>query len=185
MNIYVGNLPYKITDTDMRELFAAYGEVSSVSMVKDKMTGQSKGFGFVEMPNDAEAAAAIQGLNEKAVQGRNIKVNEAKPREDRPRTGGGDRGGFQRGGDRDGGFQRGPMRESTGERANGTVKFFNDMKGFGFIQRDDGGEDVFVHISALERSGVGQVTQNDRLAFDIEVDRRGKYSATNVERLAE
>ena len=70
MNIYVGNLPYKITDTDMRELFAAYGEVSSVSMVKDKMTGQSKGFGFVEMPNDAEAAAAIQGLNEKAVQGR-------------------------------------------------------------------------------------------------------------------
>ena len=96
MNIYVGNLPYKITDTDMRELFAAYGEVSSVSMVKDKMTGQSKGFGFVEMPNDAEAAAAIQGLNEKAVQGRNIKVNEAKPREDRPRTGGGgDRGGFR------------------------------------------------------------------------------------------
>jgi len=98
----------------------------------------------------------------------------------------GDRGGFQRGGDRGGfgGGDRGaPMRESTGERANGTVKFFNDMKGFGFIQRDDGGEDVFVHISALERSGVGTVTQNDRLAFDIEVDRRGKYSATNVERI--
>ena len=94
MNIYVGNLPYKITDTDLRELFAAYGEVSSVSMVKDKMTGQSKGFGFVEMPDSAEANAAIQGLNEKAVQGRNIKVNEAKPREDRPRTGG-DRGGFK------------------------------------------------------------------------------------------
>ncbi|MEN9502990.1 MAG: hypothetical protein RI964_2275 [Pseudomonadota bacterium] len=93
MNIYVGNLPYKITDADLRELFAAYGEVSSVSMVKDKMTGQSKGFGFVEMPNAAEASAAIQGLNEKAVQGRNIKVNEAKPREDRPR--GGDRGGFK------------------------------------------------------------------------------------------
>ena len=93
MNIYVGNLPYKISDADLRELFAAYGEVSSVSMVKDKMTGQSKGFGFVEMPNAAEASAAIQGLNEKAVQGRNIKVNEAKPREDRPR--GGDRGGFK------------------------------------------------------------------------------------------
>jgi RNA recognition motif-containing protein len=93
VNIYVGNLPYKITDADLRELFAAYGEVSSVSMVKDKMTGQSKGFGFVEMPNAAEASAAIQGLNEKAVQGRNIKVNEAKPREDRPR--GGDRGGFK------------------------------------------------------------------------------------------
>ena len=93
MNIYVGNLPYKITDADLRGLFATYGEVSSVSMVKDKMTGQSKGFGFVEMPNAAEATAAIQGLNEKAVQGRNIKVNEAKPREDRPR--GGDRGGFK------------------------------------------------------------------------------------------
>lgn len=104
MNIYVGNLPYKITDTDLRELFAAYGEVSSVSMVKDKMTGQSKGFGFVEMSDAAEAAAAIQGLNEKAVQGRNIKVNEAKPREDKPR---GDRGGFRPreggGGGRDGG----------------------------------------------------------------------------------
>lgn len=101
MNIYVGNLPYKITDADLRELFAAYGDVSSVSMVKDKMTGQSKGFGFVEMPNAAEATAAIQGLNEKAVQGRNIKVNEAKPREDRPR--GGDRGGFKPRSDRDGG----------------------------------------------------------------------------------
>ena len=54
------------------------------------------------------------------------------------------------------------------------------MKGFGFVQRDDGGEDVFVHISALERSGMGQVTQGDRLAFDIEIDRRGKFSATNL-----
>ena len=132
MNIYVGNLPYKITDTDMRELFAAYGEVSSVSMVKDKMTGQSKGFGFVEMPNDAEAAAAIQGLNEKAVQGRNIKVNEAKPREDRPRTGGGDRGGFRPrsndgggygggyGGGRDGGgFGGGRGGDRGGDRGRG------------------------------------------------------------------
>lgn len=107
MNIYVGNLPYKITDAELRELFSAYGEVSSVSMIKDKMTGQSKGFGFVEMPDDAEAGAAIQGLNEKPVQGRNIKVNEAKPREERPR---GDRGGFKPRGDgfrprsNDGGF---------------------------------------------------------------------------------
>lgn len=122
------------------------------------------------------------------IDGDPLPVPERAPRPERSgfdRDRGGDRGGFQRGGDREGGFQRGPMRESTGERANGTVKFFNDMKGFGFIQRDDGGEDVFVHISALERSGVGTVTQNDRLAFDIEVDRRGKYSATNVERLAE
>lgn len=108
MNIYVGNLPYKITENDLRELFGAYGEVSSVSMIKDKMTGQSKGFGFVDMPNAGEATAAINGLNEQAVQGRNIKVNEAKPREDRPRTGGGGgrdggRGGFGGGGGRDGG----------------------------------------------------------------------------------
>jgi RNA recognition motif-containing protein len=93
VNIYVGNLPYKIAEADLRELFSAYGEVTSVSMIKDKMTGQSKGFGFVEMPDNAEASAAIQGLNEKPVQGRNIKVNEAKPREERPR--GGDRGGFK------------------------------------------------------------------------------------------
>lgn len=105
MNIYVGNLPYKITENDLRDLFAAYGEVTSVSMIKDKMTGQSKGFGFVDMPDGAEGNAAIQGLNEQAVQGRNIKVNEAKPREDRPRDGGG-RGGFG-GGSRDGGGSRG------------------------------------------------------------------------------
>ena len=94
----------------------------------------------------------------------------------------GGRGGFggnDRGGDR-GGFERKPRREPTGERANGTVKFFNEMKGFGFIERDDGGEDVFVHISALERSGMGPADQGDRLAFDIEVDQRGKYSASNV-----
>jgi cold shock protein len=125
------------------------------------------------------------------IDGDPIPVPEREPRPDRPSFdrgdrggdrggfGGGDRGGF-RGGDRDGGAPRAPQRELTGERANGTVKFFNGMKGFGFIQRDDGGEDVFVHISALERSGMGQLDQGDRLAFDIEIDRRGKLSATNV-----
>jgi cold shock protein len=83
-----------------------------------------------------------------------------------------------------GGFSK-PQSQAAGEHANGTVKFFNDMKGFGFIQRDDGGEDVFVHISALERSGLGPVTQGDRLEFDIEIDRRGKLSATNLKKLAE
>ena len=125
------------------------------------------------------------------IDGEPMPVPERAPRPERPgfdRGDRGDRGGFQRGGERGGergGFDRAPMRESTGERANGTVKFFNDMKGFGFVQRDDGGEDVFVHISARERAGVGTVTQNDRLAFDIEVDRRGKYSATNVQRISE
>ncbi len=73
-----------------------------------------------------------------------------------------------------------PQRELTGERASGTVKFFNAMKGFGFITRDDGQPDAFVHISAVERSGMAGLNEGDRLEFDIEVDRRGKYSAVNL-----
>ena len=73
-----------------------------------------------------------------------------------------------------------PQRQLTGERATGTVKFFNGMKGFGFITRDDGQPDAFVHISAVERSGMQSLNEGDRLEFDIEVDRRGKYSAVNL-----
>ncbi|UOG92403.1 MAG: RNA-binding protein [Candidatus Thiothrix sulfatifontis] len=129
MNIYVGNLPYKITENDLRDLFAAYGEVTSVSMIKDKMTGQSKGFGFVDMPDGAEGNAAIQGLNEQAVQGRNIKVNEAKPREDRPREGGGggSRGGF--GGGSGGG--RGGFGGGSGGGDRGGFGGGGDRGGFG------------------------------------------------------
>lgn len=85
MNIYVGNLAYSVTDANLREAFGASGEVSSASVITDKFSGQSKGFGFVEMPNAAEANAAIRALNEKPLKGRNIRVNEAKPREERPR----------------------------------------------------------------------------------------------------
>lgn len=73
-----------------------------------------------------------------------------------------------------------PQRELTGEKAVGTVKFFNTMKGFGFITRDDGKEDAFVHISAVERSGLQGINEGDRFEFDLEVDRRGKYSAVNL-----
>jgi len=73
-----------------------------------------------------------------------------------------------------------PQRELTGEKAVGTVKFFNSMKGFGFITRDDGKEDAFVHISAVERSGLQGIEEGDRFEFDLEVDRRGKYSAVNL-----
>ena len=73
-----------------------------------------------------------------------------------------------------------PQRSLTGERATGTVKFFNAMKGFGFITRDDGQPDAFVHISAVERSGMSSLNEGDTLEFDIEVDRRGKYSAVNL-----
>lgn len=104
-----------------------------------------------------------------------------RPREPRePRAGGfgGDRGGF--GGDR-GGDRGGPQRQLTGERASGTVKFFNAMKGFGFIQRDDGQPDAFVHISAVERAGMPALNEGDRLDFELEVDRRGKHAAVNLQ----
>ena len=73
-----------------------------------------------------------------------------------------------------------PRRELTGEKATGTVKFFNAMKGFGFLVRDDGQPDAFVHISAVERSGLSQINEGERYEFDLEVDRRGKYSAVNL-----
>ena len=77
--------------------------------------------------------------------------------------------------------ERGPQRQLTGEKAEGTVKFFNAMKGFGFIQRDDGQPDAFVHISAVERAGLPTLNEGDRLAFELEVDRRGKHAAVNLQ----
>lgn len=98
MNIYVGNLPYSATDADLQEAFEQYGEVDSARIIMDKIENRSKGFGFVEMPNNAEGQAAINGLNGSDMHGRTIKVNEARPREERPprRTGGGGGGGGYR-----------------------------------------------------------------------------------------
>ncbi len=84
MNIYAGNLPYSVTEDDLREAFAAFGEVANVQLITDKFSGQSKGFGFVEMPNNSEADEAIKGLNDTSLKGRDIKVNQAKPRGERP-----------------------------------------------------------------------------------------------------
>ena len=84
MRIYVGNLPYNVDESELKEMFSSYGQVTSATLVMDKFSGQSKGFGFVEMPNNSEADAAIKGLNESSVKGRNIKVNQAKPRGERP-----------------------------------------------------------------------------------------------------
>ena len=86
--IYVGGLPYSVTETDLENLFASQGTVSSVTVITDKYTGQAKGFGFVEMASDAEAITAISALNGTMMGGRSLTVNEAKPREDRPRSGG-------------------------------------------------------------------------------------------------
>jgi RNA recognition motif-containing protein len=90
MNIYVGNLSYTATEEDLRTVFQAFGTVDKAAIITDKMTGQARGFGFVEMPNKDEAVKAIAGLNGKDLKGRSLKVNEAKPRE----AGGGSRGGF-------------------------------------------------------------------------------------------
>lgn len=84
MNIYVGNLAYSVTDADLRGAFSAHGDVTTASVIMDKMSGQSKGFGFVEMPNNSQANAAIKALNDQPLKGRNMRVNEAKPREARP-----------------------------------------------------------------------------------------------------
>ena len=93
MNIYVGNLSYQATQEEVLQAFQAHGEVSSCSIIMDKMTGQSKGFGFVEMPDQAQAQAAIAALHTAELNGRAMTVNEAKPREPRGFGGGGGGGG--------------------------------------------------------------------------------------------
>ena len=108
MNIYVGNLPFTASEDDIREAFAAYGVVTSVSIIKDHETGQSRGFAFVEMANNEEGQTAVTNMNGKPLKGRPLKVNEARPREEGgPRRQGGG-GGFSGGGDRGGGGGRRP-----------------------------------------------------------------------------
>ena len=104
------------------------------------------------------------------IEGEPMPVQERAPRDAAP-GGAGGFGGAPRGG---------PQRQLTGEKSSGTVKFFNPMKGFGFIQRDDGQPDAFVHISAVERAGMTSLNEGDRLEFELEVDRRGKYAAVNL-----
>ena len=95
MNIYVGGLPREATEADVREAFQAFGQVATVTIIKDKFSGESRGFGFVEMPAKTEAESAIAGLNGKELKGRTLTVNEARPRsegrDDRDRRGGGRR----------------------------------------------------------------------------------------------
>jgi cold-inducible RNA-binding protein len=102
--LYVGNLPYTVRDEDLQQSFSAYGSVSSAKVMMERDTGRSKGFGFVEMGSDAEAQAAIEGMNGQSLGGRSLVVNEARPMEARPpRTGG--FGGPRGGGGGDGGFR--------------------------------------------------------------------------------
>ena len=103
--LYVGNLPYSTTDSSLSEMFAQAGTVTSATIITDKMSGRSKGFGFVEMSSPEEAQAAIEMFHDKELDGRKMTVNEARPKEDRPRGGNGG-GGFNRGGGNDHGGNR-------------------------------------------------------------------------------
>ena len=109
MNIYVSHLSWGTTSEKLQDLFAQYGEVDSANVITDKMTGRSRGFGFVEMPNDSEAQAAIEALNETNFEGQTINVNVARPKEDHPSDRG--RGGF-------GGGNRGGNRGGYGNNRN-------------------------------------------------------------------
>ena len=122
--LYVGNLPYTVRDEDLQQAFSAFGHVASAKVMMERDTGRSKGFGFVEMGSDAEAQAAIQGMNGQSLGGRSLVVNEARPMEPRPpRSGGGGFGGGRReggfGGGGEGGFRSpygGGRREGGGGR---------------------------------------------------------------------
>jgi CspA family cold shock protein len=154
-------------------------QVVGTGQGKVKFFNAQKGFGFIQRDEGGEDVfvhisqverAGLEGLAE----GQELQFNLV------------DRGGkvsaadLQIVGDVIAVPQKAPQRELTGEKATGTVKFFNTMKGFGFITRDDGKEDAFVHISAVERSGLPGINEGDRFEFDLEVDRRGKYSAVNL-----
>ena len=164
-----------------------------------KFFNPQKGFGFIVRDDGGEdvfvhiSAVEQAGLTDLAdgqpleftlvdrggrISATNLRI-EGEPMEVVRGGGGGgygDRGAAPGGG----GDRGGPQRQLTGEKASGTVKFFNAMKGFGFIQRDDGQPDAFVHISAVERAGMPTLNEGDRLEFEIEVDRRGKYAAVNL-----
>ena len=112
MKIYVGNLSFNTSNTDLSDMFSEFGTVQSSNVIEDRETGRSRGFGFVEMSSKSEGEAAISALNGKEVEGRELKVNEAKPREDRGGFGGG--GGGGRGGYGGGGGSRGGNRGGGG-----------------------------------------------------------------------
>ena len=162
-----------------------------------KFFNPQKGFGFIVRDDGGEdvfvhiSAVEQAGLTDLAdgqpldftlvdrggrISATNLKIEGDPMPVDRGGGGGAPGGAGDRGG---------PQRQLTGEKASGTVKFFNAMKGFGFIQRDDGQPDAFVHISAVERAGMPTLNEGDRLEFEIEVDRRGKYAAVNLQPIQE
>jgi RNA recognition motif-containing protein len=118
MNIYVGNLDFKIDEPEIIKMFALYGEVTTVKLIRDRETGRSKGFAFIEMPNSTDGQRAIDNLNDSEVMNRRIKVNEAVENQDRPRRPGNNRGGG-------GGYDRRPYRDAP-PRQDGEKRFNRD-----------------------------------------------------------
>ncbi|MEI5688283.1 cold-shock protein [Sphingomonas kyungheensis] len=156
---------FVVRDDGGEDVFVHISAVEQAGM-SSLAEGQPLGFTLVDRGGRISAT-------ELKIDGEPMAVTERAPRE--PREGGfGDRG------PRAGGAGGAPQRQLTGEKATGVVKFFNAMKGFGFIQRDDGQPDAFVHISAVERAGMATLNEGDRLQFELEVDRRGKYAAVNL-----
>ncbi len=134
--LYVGNLAYSVRDESLQEAFAQFGTVTSAKVMMDRETGRSKGFGFVEMGSDAEAQAAINGMNGQALEGRAIVVNEARPREERPGGFGGGRGGFGGGG---GGGYGGGRSGGGGYGGGGGSGYGGGGGGYGGGGRSGGG----------------------------------------------
>ena len=118
MNIFVANIERAVTDADLQELFQEFGEISSLKIIKDRDTGVSKGYAFVEMPNDDEAQKAIEGLNDHEIKGRNLTVNEARPKTEYKKSGGGGYGGGGYGRGR-GGYGGGGYGGGGGSRGGG------------------------------------------------------------------
>ena len=131
--LYVGNLPYGMRDMDLEQAFGQFGNVTSAKVMMDRETGRSKGFGFVEMGSDAEAQAAIQGMNGQPVGGRNMVVNEARPMEPRPPRS----GGFGGGGGREGGYGGGGGRSESSGGGYGGGR--NEGGGYGGSGNSGGG----------------------------------------------
>jgi RNA recognition motif-containing protein len=137
MNIYVGNMHFSLTNEDVNNLFSQFGSVTSAKIINDKVTGRSKGFGFVEMENDDDARKAIAGLNESEVMGRKLIVNEARPQEQR--SGGG--GGGYRGGGGGGGYRGGGG--GGGYNKGGGGGGYNKGGGGGYNKGSGGSRDRF------------------------------------------
>jgi hypothetical protein len=139
--LYVGNLPYQVRDSDLEQAFSQYGAVTSAKVMMERETGRSKGFGFVEMGSDAEAQAAIEGMNGQSLGGRSIVVNEARPMEQRPRSGGfgGGGGGYGGGGGGYGGGGSGAGGGGYGGGGGGRREGGGGGYGGGGGRREGGG----------------------------------------------